>query len=186
MRTVLALVLRGVPPLDSLDSYFYAGAGRAEEGYALAHRAVSELAALDPERGLSLLFEYWRETGSLDQAVRRAYGLTLADFEKRWQQRTRRRYGGLALVTDLSLGGLLLGVVLVPIWLARRRRDRRRMAQLVAADRIAERVERESALAAILGEDAPATVVPSGERPAEGLGEPPPGARGPREPGGGT
>jgi hypothetical protein len=160
MRTVLALVLRGVPPLDSLDAYFHAGAGRAEEGYALAHRAVEELAALDPSRGLSLFFEYWRETGSLDQAVRRAYGITLADFEKRWQQRTRRRYGGLALVTDLSLGGVLLGVVLLPIYLARRRRDRRRMALLVAADRAAERAERDGALAAILGEDGPASGAP--------------------------
>jgi hypothetical protein len=183
LRTVLALVLRGVPPLDSLDSYFYAGSGRAEEGYALAHRAVAELAALDPERGLTLFFEYWRETRSMDQAVRRAYGVTLVDFEKRWQQRTRRRYGGLALVTDLSLGGLLLGLVLLPLWLARRRRDRRRLAQLVAADRAAERAERESALAAILGEGAAEGV----SEPPEGpLPDPSAGPRGSPPAGGGT
>lgn len=152
MRTMLALVIRGVPPLDSLDAYFYAGSGRAEQGYALAHRAVAELAALDPERGLTLFFEYWRETRSMDQAVRRAYGLTLADFEKHWQRRTRRRYGGLALVTDLSIGGVLVGLVLLPLYVARRRRYRRRLEQLVAADRAAERAEREGVLALILGE----------------------------------
>lgn len=152
MRTMLALVIRGVPPLDSLDAYFYAGSGRAEQGYALAHRAVAELAALDPERGLTLFFEYWRETRSMDLAVRRAYGLTLADFEKHWQRRTRRRYGGLALVTDLSIGGALVGLVMLPLYLARRRRYRRRLEQLVAADRAAERAEREGALALILGD----------------------------------
>ena len=153
LTTVLALVLRGVPPLDSLDSYFRAGSGRAEQGYALAHRAVAELAALDPERGLTLFLAYWRETGSLDQAVRRAYGLTLADFEKHWQRRTRRRYGGLALVTDLSLGGAAIGALLLPVYLARRRRDRRRMAQLVAADRADAQAERETVLGPFLAPD---------------------------------
>ena len=174
MRTMLALVIRGVPPLDSLDAYFYAGSGRAEQGYALAHRAVEELAALDPERGLALFFEYWRETRSLDLAVRRAYGLTLADFEKHWQRRTRRRYGGLALVTDLSIGGALVGLLLVPRYVARRRRYRQRMDQLVAADRAAERAERESALAAILGDAGGAAGSASGGPPDPGPGGAPP------------
>ena len=172
MRTMLALVIRGVPPLDSLDSYFYAGSDRAEQGYALAHRAVAELAALDPERGLTLFFEYWKETRSLDQAVRRAYGITLADFEKRWQRVTRRRYGGLALVTDLSIGGVLVGLVLLPLYFARRRRYRNQLARLVAADRAAERADREGALAAILGEDPAPTEGGPTVSPSEEHGSP--------------
>ena len=69
----------------------------AQSAYALSYRAVTELASLDPERGLSLFFDYWTKSPSLDVAVRRAFGVTLTGFEKEFQARTRRRYGGLAL-----------------------------------------------------------------------------------------
>ena len=54
LATSVALLMRGMPTLDSLDATFNAGATRADAAYALAHRAVAELAALDPERGLTL------------------------------------------------------------------------------------------------------------------------------------
>ena len=152
LATNMALVLRAVPGIDSLDDYFGGGAQRAEEGYALAHRAVAELASLDERRGLSLFFRYWKESGSMDRAVRQAYGLTLAGFDQRWRDRTRRRYGGLALTADFALLGLVGGVTLLPLWLARRRRDRRRLDALRAADDAADRAMRESALAALLGD----------------------------------
>ena len=99
----LALLFRGMPSLDSLDAGFAGGSMRAEGTYALAYRAVAELAARDPERGLTLFFEYWKETGRFELAVRRAYGITQSQFEAVWQSRTRRRYGGLALFADLSI-----------------------------------------------------------------------------------
>ena len=155
LATSVALVLRAVPGIDSLDDYFGGGAQRADEGYALAHRAVAELASLDERRGLSLFFVYWKESGSMDRAVRQAYGLTLTDFDQRWRERTRRRYGGLALTADFALLGLVGGVTLLPLWLARRRRDRRRLDAMRAADDAADRAMRESALAALLNEGPP-------------------------------
>jgi hypothetical protein len=152
LATSVALVLRPVPGIDSLDDYFIGGEQRADEGYALAHRAVAELAAMDERRGLALFFAYWKQTGSMDRAVRDAYGLTLADFDQRWRDRTRRRYGGLALTADFALLGLLGGVTLLPLWVARRRRDRRRLEAMRAADDAADRALRESALAALLFE----------------------------------
>jgi hypothetical protein len=167
LATNLALAIRGMPSLSALDSSFYRGAGEAGSAYALAYRAVAELAALDPERGLMLFFRYWRDTGSLDKAVRSAYGLTLAAFEAHWQSRTRRRYGVLALVGDLTVASLILTALVFPLVLARRRRDRRRMAALVAADEEAERRARESAieelLRAIPGPDPPPPPSPPGE-----------------------
>ena len=154
LATNLALLVRGMPSLDELDGLFTGGESRAQEGYALAQRAVVELAALDPKRGLTLLFEYWRETRSFDQAVRRAYGLTEATFEVRWRSATRRRYGALALVADVSLAALLLLLIIGPLWLIRRQRDARRLAALQAADVAQEALDRESALAAILAESA--------------------------------
>jgi hypothetical protein len=148
----VALALRGAPSLAQLDESFSRGSVAAQSAYALSYRAVTELASLDQERGLSLLFAYWEKNPSLDVAVRRAYGITLAGFEREFQVRTRRRYGGLALFADLSLLLLVLSVLLLPLVIARRRRDRRRMQALLAADAVAERAERESALAALLGE----------------------------------
>jgi hypothetical protein len=150
LRTNVALVIRGTPSLDELERWFGGGAARAEAAYALAYRAVADLAELDPRRGLTVLFSEWKRSGKLDTAIRNAYGLTLSGFEARWRSRTRRRYGGLALLADVSLAAGFVLVVIVPLYVARRRRDRRRMAVLVAADEAADRAARESALELIL------------------------------------
>jgi hypothetical protein len=146
----IALAFKGIPSLDSLDAMFTGGESRAQTGYALARRAVAELAALDRERGLSLFFTYWRESGSLDQGMRRAYGITEAAFEAQWKVNTRRRYGALALFADVSFAALLFLAVLGPLWLMRRQRDRRRMALMRVADELQERRERDEALHRLL------------------------------------
>ncbi len=161
LATNLALLARGMPTLDTLEAGFYEGSAQAEASYALAFRAVSDLAARDPARGLALFFRYWKESGRFDTAVRQAFGLTATAFEKEWQERTRRRYGTLALVTNLSLATSVFLVAFLPLWISRRRRDRRRMEALRAADEAADREAR--ALDALLG----------GERPLEGAPEPP-------------
>lgn len=152
LATSMALLLRGMPSLDSLDQTFTGGAQRADAAYALAHRAVAELAALDPERGLTLFFDYWRETGSSDLAIRRAFGITQAQFEERWRSRTRRQYGALAIVADLSLVAAILMTIVVPLYMARRRRDKRRLAAMRDAEAAADRAAQLSAIAALLGE----------------------------------
>jgi hypothetical protein len=150
--TNLALVWGGMPGLAELDDWFYGGGGQAEAAYALSHRAVVELAEIDRVRGLALFFEYWRENRRLDQAVRRAYGLTLASFENRWQSRVRRQYGWLALFTDFTLVTAITLAPLLPFYIARRRRDRRRLAAMRVADAAEEaRRREESGLRAILG-----------------------------------
>jgi hypothetical protein len=164
LATNVALAFTGIPPLDSLDSFFAGGEARAQTGYALARGAVAEIAALDPVRGLSLFFPYWRETRSFDQALRRAYGVTEAGFEVRWRASTRRRYGALALFADVTFAALLFLAVIAPFWVIRRRRDRVRMAAMRAADELQERREREDVLRALLYGDAdPPTDPPPGE-----------------------
>ncbi len=155
LATNVALVFTGIPPLDSLDAFFAGGETRAQTGYALARRAVAEIAALDRERGLTLFFQYWRDTRSFDTALRRAYGMTESAFEARWKSSTRMRYGALAIVADLSFGVVLFLVILTPLWLIRRQRDRHRMALLREADAAQERREREDMLHALLYAEAP-------------------------------
>lgn len=146
----LGLLFRGMPSLDSLDAGFEGGSLRAEGTYALAYRAVAELAAGDPERGLTLFFRYWKESGRFDVAVRSAYGVTQEQFEQTWRLRTRRRYGGLALAADLSIAAAITLFIVMPFYVIRRRRDRLRMAALVRADEEAERREAASAIDALL------------------------------------
>ena len=150
LATNFALVLRGVPSLDSLDNGFYSGAQRATGAYALAYTAVAELAALDPDRGLALFFQHWQRTRSMDNAVRAAYGVTLARFEARWQSRTRRRYGALALVTDLAIVGTGVVGLLLPLQHLQRRRRKQRLAAMREAELAVERAQRERALEEIL------------------------------------
>lgn len=153
LATNFALLVRGPLTFSSLDSAFAGSGARATAAYALAHRAVAELAALDPQRGLTLLFAYWQESRSLDAALRRAYGMTLDGFEDRWRSRTRMRYGVLAIMADFSLvaGGILL--VVLPLYVARRRRHRRRLETLRIREEEAARRARESALEDLLGSE---------------------------------
>ncbi len=152
----LALALEGVPTLRQLEGYFSQGATTARAGYALAASAVADMAALDPRNGLTHVFAAWRETGSLDRALRQSDGITLDGFEADWRKQARRRYGALAIMEDLTLLGILFLVFVLPLWIARRRRDRSRMEALKAADAAAEALERESALAELLGPWPPA------------------------------
>jgi len=151
----VALALRGAPSLDQLEQSFGEGTTAAQSAYALSYRAVTELASLDPDRGLTLLFQYWENGRNLDSAVRQAFGITLTGFEQEFQRRTRRRYGALALFADLSLMFLVTSIFILPFIVSRRARDRRRLREMLAADAIAERAERDSILAALLGLPAP-------------------------------
>jgi len=157
----VALAVRGAPTLDELESSFGGGSAAAQSAYALSYRAVSDLASLDRERGLTLFFQYWKQSGSLDAAVRRAFGITLAGFERDYQSRTRRRYGALAVMADMSLVLFVVGLLVLPFFIARRLRDRQRLLRMLAADAAAERAASASAIAVLLGEaEPPGTVGP--------------------------
>jgi hypothetical protein len=141
LMTNLALALRGMPTLDELEQSFGGGPTAAQSAYALAYRAVLQLQQSDRAHGLALFLQYWKSTGSLERAMRQAYGTTLAGFESDWRKRTRQQYGALALVSNLALAGLLLLFLLAPLYVIRRRRDRRRLERMAEADAAAERAE---------------------------------------------
>jgi hypothetical protein len=151
LTTNVALVLRGMPTLDELDESFSAGSSAAQSAYALAYRAVAELAFLDRQRGLTLFLERWRATGSFERALRESYGITSAGFEKRWADRTRAQYGFLALTSNLTFAGLLLLFVMTPLYVIRKRRDRKRLERMREADAAAEQLARQSAIDELLG-----------------------------------
>jgi hypothetical protein len=146
------LIFRGVPSLDSLDGGFFSSATTVQATYALAHVAVAELAALDRERGLALFFNYWRESRSLERAVRSAYGVTLSGFESRWKRSVMLRYGIIAIVADVSLFAIVVMVLLLPLYIRRRKRQRDRLQKMKVAESAAERRAVTEALTEMLGE----------------------------------
>jgi hypothetical protein len=160
LETSVGMIWRTLPTVDSLESGFYRGAGEATWSYALAHRAVAELEALDKANGLGNLFRYWKETGAFEPAIRLAYGLTSDQFNRHWHDITRRRYGALALLSNVSLAVGIFGVLLGPLFIARRRRDRRRLEAMRTLEAAQDKAARESALEALLatGIDASRTV----------------------------
>ena len=151
LATNVAIALRGMPTLDELEESFGHGATAAQSAYALAYRAVTELARMDPQRGLALFLRYWRETGSFERALRLAYGVTSADFEKKWSDRTRSQYGLLALASNLTFASLVLLVVFAPLYVARKRRDRQRLERMRETEAAAERAAQQAAIDDLLG-----------------------------------
>jgi hypothetical protein len=150
LSTNLSIVVRGIPTLDELEEMFYAGSQQADAAYAYAHRAVAELDGLGGSAAFGNFFVNWRRSGSLERAMRATYGMPVAGFERLWRQRTRRRYGMLSLVANFAVFGAVVSFVVVPLYLARRRRDRKKLAAMIAADVAAEKVARDSILESML------------------------------------
>ena len=152
LETSFGLVWRTLPSRDSLESGFSLGTSRAQFSYAISQRVVAELAALDPENGLRNFFAYWKESGSFEVAVRRAYGLTSAQFDQYWQQRTRRQFGVLSVAANLSLISGVFGLLLGPLFYLRRQRYKKKLDAMREADAAQDRERAASALQALLAE----------------------------------
>ena len=150
LETSLGLVWRTLPSRDSLEFGFSYGTSRAQFSYAVSQRIVAELAALDPENGLRNFFVYWKESGSFEVAVRRAYGLTSAQFDQHWQQRTLRQFGVLSVAANLSLIGGVFGLLLGPLFYMKRRRYKKRLEAMREADAVQDRERAARALEALI------------------------------------
>ena len=154
LETSVAMMWRTLPSRAELEQGFQGGASQAQWSYALAHRVVAEMQSIDAKNGLRNFFARWQETRSFESALRLSYGLTGTQFDRYWQTRTRRRYGALAVVANLSLIMGVFGLLLGPLFVMRRRRDRRRLTAMLYAEAAQEAAQedafRESALAAIM------------------------------------
>jgi hypothetical protein len=139
VATNVTLVFRRMPSLAGLDTLLTSRkASEATAGYALALRAVTDLASIDRMRGLEPLLAAWKERGSFDLATRRAFAMTAADFEQHWQGRTRWTFAILALATDSAVFGAALILPLVPLYRSKRRAQRERLAAMKSREAVAE------------------------------------------------
>ncbi len=124
-------LLRGVTPtLRQLDSDLRGGAARAEVAYALATTAVLMLERMGGDRGLESLISNLSQTPDMDRALRTTYQVTLGQFESEWRKDLRKRYGWVLFFSSLTVFWAILALVVVSLWIRRRRHDRKRRASL--------------------------------------------------------
>ena len=162
LQTNAALVFRAMPTLAGLDTMLSnPRATDARAGYALALRAVTDLANLDRERGLAQLLSAWKERQSFDLAIRRAYGLTSEQFERRWQQQARWQFAFLSLAADSAIVITACLLLLGPLYRRRRREQRERLAAMREREAITERAARSQALDMLLQSIGPSGAPPS-------------------------
>ncbi|MCG8468972.1 MAG: hypothetical protein MJB57_12335 [Gemmatimonadetes bacterium] len=133
--------------LDGVSFRFPRDPAGAQLAYQLSYTAVREMWALAGERGFSAFVRALAEGASTDDAFRRVFGLTEAQFAGRWQRTIASRYGILHTLSRTAVFWAGISVLLIWAGLRRRKIRRERMAALVEADR------REAARAAELGLD---------------------------------
>ncbi|HEX8246025.1 MAG TPA: hypothetical protein VF541_21095 [Longimicrobium sp.] len=132
----VAFVTGATPPLDSLTLDWPRSAGEARFAYLLSATAVDYLRRRGGERGMQFLFANWRTEGSFEAALRTTFGITFGQFEDEWRRDVRSRYGWLAILSNVALIWGVATVLVLAAWIPRRRRNRRKLAQMDAEERM--------------------------------------------------
>lgn len=130
----LAFALNRAPPLDSLSLDWPVRETDARVAYLLASSTVAYLAERGGERGLRLLLRRWKESGRLEPALRRTYGLTLSQFEEDWRKEVMSRYGWTLFLGHSLVFWLPVALLLLFLLRRRRRHDRARLERLRAEE----------------------------------------------------
>jgi hypothetical protein len=128
----VAFMTQRAPPLDSITLDWPAAAAEARIAYSLSTTAIIYLIDRSGERGLELFLARWRETGSMEQALRRTYGVTSTQLEEHWRAWVRRRYGWLFFLSHSVVFWIAIVLLTLVLFMPRRRRDRARLDALRA------------------------------------------------------
>ena len=163
LETAVGMVWRTLPTVERLEAGFQRGELEAGWSYAMAHRAVGALLELGGEAGLQRFLASWQQSGSFDRGLRETYGMTTMGFDAYWHRQTRQRFGWLSFATDVSLAMAVALVLALPLLVGKRRRDRRRLAELRAVEARQEAESDASALSALLG----SPISPGGQVPGD-------------------
>ena len=130
----LAFLTRRAPPLDSLALDWPVLTTDARVAYLLSASAVGFLAETGGETGLEMLLARWRESGSFDDALRQTYTMTIGQLEEYWGRSVRRRYGWFLFFAQTAVIWVVITILVLILFVIRRRRDRARLARLKAAE----------------------------------------------------
>lgn len=126
----LALLTGRAPPLDSLTLDWPLIASDARLAYLLSASAVQYLHSMGRPETFERLFDVWAGTGSFEEALRTVYIVSSPQFERLWIQHAKRRYGWLQVAAQTFFVWTVLSVLVLVLFVVRRRRNRRRLAEL--------------------------------------------------------
>ena len=126
----MAFVRSDSPPLDSLTLTWPVAESQARLAYLLSASAVGYLVERSGERGLRIFLERWRDRVDFDEAFREVYGLTLGQFEEDWRAYVKRTFGWTVILGHSLLFWAVAAIILVVLFVIRRRRDRTRLEKL--------------------------------------------------------
>ena len=135
-RLRVAFLLGRAPPLDSLTLDWPWEANQARLAYLLSATAVQHLAERSGPRGFETLMAAWKREGSLDRAIRAVYGMTMGQFEEEWRKLVQRRYGWMMILFQATVFWLAASVLVMGLFWLRKRRDRAKLAELRAEERM--------------------------------------------------
>jgi hypothetical protein len=123
----LAFMTDRAPPLDSLTLDWPLLAADAQLAYLLSASAVEYLYDLGTPQMFQRFLDQWAEQESFEQALRGVYILASPQFERLWRAHVKRRYGWLQIIAQSMFVWAALAVLVLVLFIIRRRRDRRRL-----------------------------------------------------------
>jgi glycerophosphoryl diester phosphodiesterase len=130
----LAFALGRAPPLDSLELTWPTGNARAQLAYLLSASVIEYLVAESGTYGLERFLQRWQESGDFQGALGATYGLDLPSLESHWVKFVKRRYGWTVVLSQTLAFGSFAGLIVLVLYLLRRRRDKAKLAAMVAAE----------------------------------------------------
>jgi hypothetical protein len=126
----LAFATGRAPPLDSLTLDWPLLAADARMAYLLSASATQYLYSLGSPETFDRFLVQWAETGSFEGALREVYVLASPQFERLWRRHVKRSYGWLQLAVQSLFIWLVITMLVLVLFLIRRRRDRTRLVML--------------------------------------------------------
>lgn len=126
----IAFLTQRAPPLDSLTLDWPLLEADARLAYLLSASAVRYLHSLGSPETFERFMRTWAETGSFEESLRTVYIVSSVQFERIWRGHVRRNYGWLQLVAQSMFMWVVLTLLVLALFVIRRRRDRERLLRL--------------------------------------------------------
>jgi hypothetical protein len=130
----LAFLTNRAPPLDSITLDWPLLHADARLAYLLSASAVRYLYSLGPPASFERFLHELSSHDDFERALREVYIVSSAQFERLWRSHVRRNYGWLQLLAQSVFVWLVITVLVIVMFVVRRRRDRRRFAELQARE----------------------------------------------------
>jgi hypothetical protein len=130
----LALATDRAPSLDSLTLDWPLLAVDARIAYLLSASAMQYMYSLGTPQTFERFFQVWSQSGDFEASLREVYVISTPQFERLWRSHVKRRYGWVQVIAQTAFIWVIATILVLALFIIRRRRDRRRMDELRATE----------------------------------------------------